>query len=149
MAKSKNILTDDLIKVLPTNQNIKRGVNNIEQASNPQWKQKQKQGIKKKTKTKEWKDNQLKGARTIRANGTWNINVRKGAQKREDENTFDRKALNKKVIASKKWRDAVKQGMKDRWNKPENLTKCPHCGKLCDNANYKRWHGDNCKQAPK
>jgi len=23
---------------------------------------------------------------------------------------------------------------------------CPHCGKVCDLANYKRWHGDNCKK---
>jgi hypothetical protein len=23
--------------------------------------------------------------------------------------------------------------------------KCPYCNKFIDKANYKRWHGDNCK----
>ena len=23
--------------------------------------------------------------------------------------------------------------------------KCPHCNKLSDGGNYKRWHGDNCR----
>lgn len=25
---------------------------------------------------------------------------------------------------------------------------CPHCHKLVDAQNYKRWHGDNCKESP-
>lgn len=144
--KPKNILTDELIKVLPSNENIKRGVNNIKQASNPEWQKKQKEGIKKKVQTQEWKINQLHGTRTIRANGTWKENVKKGALKREQENTFDRKALNKQLSKTKKWQDSIKKGMKERWNKPKNLTTCQHCGKTYDNANFKKWHGDNCKQ---
>ena len=27
--------------------------------------------------------------------------------------------------------------------------KCPHCGKVANIPNYKRWHGDNCKHGPK
>ena len=35
--------------------------------------------------------------------------------------------------------------MKDRWNKQENLSDCPHCLMTSiDNANYTRHHGDNC-----
>jgi hypothetical protein len=128
---------------------INKTIANKIQAENLEWQRKQKEGITKKTKTKEWKDNQLNGTRNIRANGSWRENVKKGALKREQENTFDRKKLNKELSQSKEWHDAVKKGVKDRWNKPENLTKCPHCGKLCDNANYKRWHGDNCKQKGK
>jgi hypothetical protein len=146
---NKKIFTEDILNILPKNNNIKRGVNNAIQADNPEWKEKQKKGIVKKTNTKEWKDKQLNGTRTIRANGSWTENVKKGAIKREQENTFDRKGLNKKIRESKKWKNAVKKGIKDRWKKPENLTECPHCNKLCDNANYKRWHGDNCKKAPK
>lgn len=26
---------------------------------------------------------------------------------------------------------------------------CPHCGKVANIPNYKRWHGDNCKHGPK
>lgn len=29
---------------------------------------------------------------------------------------------------------------------PSQIKKtCPHCGKICDTANYSKWHGDNCK----
>jgi hypothetical protein len=26
-----------------------------------------------------------------------------------------------------------------------NKKQCPHCNKVIDSANYKRWHGNNCK----
>lgn len=102
--------------------------------------------IKEISSTEEWKSNQLKGTQTKRANNeSWQKNVRAGAQKREDANTFNRKELNKKVLASEQWKIAQKQGAANRLKKEENLTTCPHCKKLVDNANYKRWHGDNCK----
>lgn len=145
--QSKKLL-QDILNDLPDNTNIKRGVNNAEQALDPRWKEKQKQGIQKKTKTKTWKQNQLKGIKTIRANGSWKQNVKKGATKRERENKFDRKALNTKLSKSENWLKAIKKGMKDRWEKPKNLSTCIHCGKTCDNANYKKWHGDNCKKSP-
>jgi hypothetical protein len=29
---------------------------------------------------------------------------------------------------------------------PSQIKKiCPHCGKICDSANFNRWHGDKCK----
>jgi hypothetical protein len=29
---------------------------------------------------------------------------------------------------------------------PSQIKKtCPHCGKICDTANYAKWHGDKCK----
>lgn len=142
--QSKKLL-EGILDDLPDNTNVKRGANNAEMAQDPRWCEKQKAGIQKKTKTKEWKENQLHGIRTIRANSSWKENVKKGALKREHENTFDRKALNNKLSKSKKWLNAIKEGMKDRWEKPQNLSTCPHCGKKCDNANYKKWHGDNCK----
>ena len=31
-------------------------------------------------------------------------------------------------------------------NHPSQIKmKCPHCDKIVDSANYKRWHGDKCK----
>lgn len=30
----------------------------------------------------------------------------------------------------------------------ENKVQCPHCMKLSDISNYKRWHGDNCSSLP-
>ena len=102
--------------------------------------------IKEVSSTEEWKANQLKGTHTKRANNeNWKKNVRAGAQKREDSNTFNRKELNQEVLATDKWKIAQKQGSANRLKKPENLTTCPYCKKLVDNANYKRWHGDNCK----
>ena len=102
--------------------------------------------IKEVTSSDEWKKNQLHGTRTTRAkNEDWQKNVRAGAQKREDADNFNRKELNQEVMATDKWKIAQKQGSANRLKNPENLTTCPHCKKLVDNANYKRWHGDNCK----
>jgi len=30
--------------------------------------------------------------------------------------------------------------------KNKTKSECPHCNKLVDASNYKRWHGDNCKE---
>lgn len=117
-------------------------------AKSQNWKIAQKQGIQKSVKTEEWKNNHKQGIKQ-RKNTDWVENVKRGAIKREQQNTFNRKELNRKTFASKKWQDAMKRGMKDRWDKPKNLSTCPHCGKTCDNANYKKWHGNNCKKAPK
>ena len=40
-----------------------------------------------------------------------------------------------------------KKGVQEAWNKGKEAlkTECPHCGKLVDIANGKRWHFDNCK----
>ena len=40
-----------------------------------------------------------------------------------------------------------KKGVQEAWNKGKVMAKveCPHCGKLCDKLNSKRWHFDNCK----
>ena len=34
--------------------------------------------------------------------------------------------------------------------KAKNRTKfqCQHCNKFVDASNFKRWHGENCKQKP-
>ena len=29
--------------------------------------------------------------------------------------------------------------------KSKPLVECPHCGKICDERNARRWHLDNCK----
>lgn len=40
------------------------------------------------------------------------------------------------------------RGVQEAWNKGIKMEKieCPHCGKLSDKANAKRWHFDNCKE---
>jgi hypothetical protein len=40
-----------------------------------------------------------------------------------------------------------KTGVQEAWNKGIKMeqVECPHCGKLIDSANGKRWHFDNCK----
>jgi hypothetical protein len=129
--------------------NARRSLNNLVQSSNPDWREAQKAGIQAKTQTDEWKENQLHGTRTVRASNTnWQKNVRDGAQKRENADSFNRLELNRKVMQTEKWRKAQKEGSANRLSKPENLTECPHCDKVVDNANYKRWHGDNCKSKP-
>lgn len=42
-----------------------------------------------------------------------------------------------------------KSGLPPSWNKGKEMEKmeCPHCNKLVDKANGKRWHFDNCKNA--
>jgi hypothetical protein len=44
------------------------------------------------------------------------------------------------------WNKGLK-GVQEAWNKGIKMEKieCPHCGKLSDKANAKRWHFDNCK----
>lgn len=44
------------------------------------------------------------------------------------------------------WNKGTK-GLQTAWNKGREMEKveCPHCGKLCDKLNAKKWHFDNCK----
>lgn len=144
---SKSIFTDEVLSVLPKNNAIKKGVANLVNATDPEWKKAQQIGIKKTSQSDEWKANQLEGTRTKRANNVnWQKNVVAGATKREQNMGKERRTeLNRTIMASEKWKNAHAESMKDRWTNEENLTTCPHCGKKVDNANYKRWHGDNCK----
>ena len=41
--------------------------------------------------------------------------------------------------------DKDKKTLSDAFFNTPNKT-CPHCGKSCKPAPYKRWHGDNCKE---
>jgi len=45
------------------------------------------------------------------------------------------------------WNKGTK-GLQEAWNKGKEMekTECPHCGKLVDIGNGKRWHFDKCKQ---
>ena len=47
------------------------------------------------------------------------------------------------------WNKGTK-GLQEAWNKGKEMekTECPHCGKLVDIGNGKRWHFDKCKQKP-
>jgi len=131
-----------------TSPTLNHKIANKGQSDNPKWRKAQAAGIRKKTQTEEWKEHQLQGIHNIRANNPeWQKNVKAGARKREDDPEFKkvRKAINGAQASNPKWIEGIKNGMKDRWNKEENLSTCPHCNKTTDNANYKRWHGDNCK----
>lgn len=39
----------------------------------------------------------------------------------------------------------VKKSSTENMKKPKSKSPCPHCGKLVDGGNMKKWHGDNCK----
>lgn len=127
--------------------NARKSLANMLIASNPDWKEAQKRGIQEVSQTDEWKENQLHGTRTVRANNSqWQKNVKLGATKRE-QNMGKQKRLkvNRDTMATPEWKKAQKEGSQNRYLKEENFTTCPHCGKEVDNANYKRWHGNNCK----
>lgn len=49
-------------------------------------------------------------------------------------------------IGVEPWNKGLK-GAQEAWNKGIEMEKieCPHCGKMSDKANAKRWHFDNCK----
>jgi hypothetical protein len=49
-------------------------------------------------------------------------------------------------IGVEPWNKGLK-GSQEAWNKGVEMEKseCPHCGKMVDKANGKRWHFDNCK----
>ena len=56
----------------------------------------------------------------------------------------------KNHVHPRKGKDPWNKGKKDLqvgWNKGLKMktTVCPHCGKLVDIGNGKRWHFDNCK----
>jgi hypothetical protein len=40
-----------------------------------------------------------------------------------------------------------KTGLQEAWNKGKEMERieCPHCNKMVDKGNAKRWHFDNCK----
>lgn len=76
-------------------------------------------------------------------------------QSKEWKSTIGASANSKhsKTLNSEEWQNTTgvlwKQNMKNTRNDPEwkskNSIRCNHCGKICDSGNYKRWHGDNCK----
>jgi ribosomal protein L37AE/L43A len=45
----------------------------------------------------------------------------------------------------KNHKDSTLEVLRER-AKNRTKSKCPHCNKLIDASNYKRWHGDNCKE---
>jgi hypothetical protein len=49
-------------------------------------------------------------------------------------------------IGVEPWNKGLK-GAQEAWNKGIEMDKieCPHCGKMSDKGNAKRWHFDNCK----
>jgi hypothetical protein len=67
------------------------------------------------------------------------VPVNKGTKHTED-------ALKKmRKPRSQKGKQNIRKGLEGRWDKPENLSDCPHCGmKSVVNANYKKYHGDAC-----
>jgi hypothetical protein len=116
--------------------------------SDPTICQKRLDRIQEVTSTKEWKEAQLNGIRNIRDNNPdWAANISAGHEKlrQTDEYWKQREEVGNKLKNDPNHGKAVKEGVKDRWNKPENLSDCPHCGMIdIDNANYALKHGDRC-----
>jgi hypothetical protein len=144
----REVFTDDVLNVLPNNSTINKGVANHINASNPEWQHAQKEGINRVAKTEEWKQNQKQGCAEIRSKGTWNENVRKAVRESELKSRAKRIEKCKETMATQEWLDANKQRCIERYDNEENYTVCPHCNEKVDNANYTRWHGDNCKLNP-
>lgn len=67
-----------------------------------------------------------------------------------------KKAIQKTAItkSNPEWKNTIgKESSKKRTDtisnpawKEQNYICCVHCNKLLDPCNYKRWHGDKCKQ---
>jgi len=89
----------------------------------------------------------LKGAQV-----GWNKGLYMGPQseesKRKKSETLKERWKTHKhhSIGVEPWNKGLK-GAQEAWNKGVEMEKieCPHCGKMSDKANAKRWHFDNCK----
>jgi len=135
-----NLSTEDLLRP-----DVNKIVANRRKARDIEWQEKQRQGLAKLDR-ETWTANQRRGMAEKRSQGTWQQNVREGAKKREAAmSKGQRLAVNKKTRATDAYKAAHRQGCADKIQKPQNLSHCEHCDRVIDNANYRRWHGPNCR----
>lgn len=85
----------------------------------------------------------------------WNKGLKLGPQSQEskDKKSKTLKERYKNEVHHSKGKEPWNKGKKGSqvpWNKGKIMEKieCPHCGKLCDKLNAKKWHFDNCKNKP-
>ncbi len=89
----------------------------------------------------------LKGAQEA-----WNKGVSMGSMSDEEKEKRSKtlkerwKTHKHHSIGVEPWNKGLK-GAQEAWNKGIEMEKieCPHCGKMTDKGNAKRWHFDNCK----
>lgn len=82
----------------------------------------------------------------------WNNGLKLGPMSLENKEaiSLSMKEKYKKIQHHSKgtepWNKGIKTG-KPSWNSGKETVKstCPHCGKMVDKANGKRWHFENCK----
>jgi len=84
---------------------------------------------------------------------TWCKGIKLGPQSEEQKKKKSEKL--KELYKNKEhhrkgqspWNKGLK-GSQEAWNKGKKMeqVECPHCGKLSDISNGKRWHFDNCKK---
>ena len=65
-----------------------------------------------------------------------------------DEMRAKARSKAKQHLADIGWVPKVKQPKPPKPRKPVRYIECPHCGKVCDASNAKRWHFDNCQSLP-
>lgn len=145
----KNILTDDLLEVLPANDEIKRGVGRHHQAEKLTGRKRQDQS--------EFmsKHNPMLGkVSPNRGKAMPNIAEKITGIKRTAETRRKISDTRKRLGLGNSWsgveRPEHSLAMRDpKRNKGAETMResrtCPHCNKVANVPNYKRWHGDNCK----
>lgn len=96
--------------------------------------------------SKHWKNNISKSVSQTRNNTQWKNSVGKEAIKKDLLKKNDPDWIEK--IGKPSW-EKIKQKVTETKNNPnwkkENSIECPHCHKIVDKGNYKRWHGEKCE----
>lgn len=50
------------------------------------------------------------------------------------------------IVRSEEYKAKMSESLKAKSAQIHKKVECPHCGKLMNKGNLKRWHGENCKQ---
>jgi hypothetical protein len=157
---NKSIFTEDILKVLPTNDAIKRGVANKEKWDDPEYRNKivtshnseeyvKQQSLRSKRK---WKNPIFKKKREKSLNAWAKSEKRREQVSKQMANVPKTKKHCEKLSQSQKefyetpeGKKVLEQKAAKQRGKPKPKFTCPYC-KEVGGPIMKRWHFDNCKQ---
>jgi hypothetical protein len=151
----------ETLAITNANPEIKKKRSEIQKKTQnkPEVKEKNRQGVINYWKNSELVENHIRNMKI--AYSTPEARLRNSnAQKRPEVIEKKRKSLlitNQKIEVKNRRKNAAKEcqnrpGMKEKQSKiakklnAENQKICPHCMKICDFRNAKRWHFDKCKE---
>jgi hypothetical protein len=142
-----NILNDELIAVLPKNNEIKKGVGNAKQAEKLKGRKRPDQSAR-----MSGENNSMAGKEHPNKGKEMPQIGRPGKKKPEGFGEKISKA--RKGVPNLKALGVARPAHSEAMSDPERnkgaeymreVITCPHCGKTANGPNYNRWHGDNCK----